>query len=75
MTVDHVVPKRLGGSDDWDNLACACEQCNNKKGNRTPEEAGMRLRRAPKRPTYLTFMRQQVRQEDEIWKKYLFYSN
>jgi 5-methylcytosine-specific restriction endonuclease McrA len=72
MTVDHVIPRLHGGGDQWENLVCACDKCNNKKGNRTPEEAGMRLRSRPRRPSNLTFIRQLVSKGDEVWKKYLF---
>ncbi|HEY7814653.1 MAG TPA: HNH endonuclease [Nakamurella sp.] len=47
-TVDHVVPQSRGGSGHWDNLVCACRACNNRKADRTPLEAGMRLRWAPR---------------------------
>lgn len=47
-TVDHVVPRSRGGSGHWDNLVCACRVCNNRKADRTPLEAGMRLRWAPR---------------------------
>jgi 5-methylcytosine-specific restriction endonuclease McrA len=40
VTIDHVTPRVRGGEDTWENLVCACVRCNNKKGNRTPEEAG-----------------------------------
>lgn len=50
MTIDHVFPKSRGGRDTWENLVAACVKCNNKKGNRTPEEAQMRLMRKPFRP-------------------------
>jgi 5-methylcytosine-specific restriction endonuclease McrA len=72
MTVDHVIPKLRRGGDNWENLVCACDKCNNKKGNRLPEEAGMRLRSKPRRPSNLTFIRQLVTKGDEVWKKYLF---
>lgn len=72
MTVDHVIPKLRGGDDKWENLVCACDRCNNKKGNRTPEEAGMKLRNRPRRPSHLTFIRQSLGKGDEVWKKYLF---
>ncbi len=72
MTVDHVIPKLRGGGDTWENLVCACERCNNKKGNRTPEEAGLPLINRPRKPSHLTFIRQLVRKGDEVWKKYLF---
>lgn len=37
-TIEHMLPKSLGGSDDWDNLAMACNKCNNKRGNVPVEE-------------------------------------
>lgn len=72
MTVDHVVPRQHGGRDVWENLVCACDRCNNKKGGRKLEEAGMTLIRQPTKPTYLTFMRQLTRKSDQAWQKYLF---
>jgi 5-methylcytosine-specific restriction endonuclease McrA len=72
MTVDHVIPRLRGGGDNWENLVCACDRCNNKKGDRTPEQAGMRLLRRPRRPSHLAFIRQLVNKGDEVWKKYLF---
>jgi len=56
LTIDHVIPKDRGGGSDWDNLVCCCTKCNNIKGNRTPEEAGMRLRRRPRRPKYIPYI-------------------
>lgn len=72
LTIDHVVPKLRGGTDSWENLVCACDRCNNRKGDRTPEQAGMKLLREPIRPNPLTFMRQLTRRGDEVWRKYLF---
>ncbi len=43
-SMDHVVPQSLGGPSTWDNLVNACRRCNEKKANRTPEQAGMPLR-------------------------------
>ena len=40
-TVDHILPRSRGGGSTWGNLCTACHKCNNKKGNKTPEEAGM----------------------------------
>jgi len=50
LTIDHVIPSSRGGGDDWCNLVCCCSHCNAKKGNRTPEESGMRLLKRPKAP-------------------------
>ncbi|MCS7191849.1 MAG: HNH endonuclease [Armatimonadetes bacterium] len=56
LTIDHVIPKDRGGKTDWDNLVACCTRCNSKKGNRTPEEAGMILRKRPRKPAYLPYM-------------------
>lgn len=50
LTCDHVVPRSKGGGSSWENLVTACGPCNRKKGNRTPEQARMRLRKPPERP-------------------------
>ncbi|HKQ60895.1 MAG TPA: HNH endonuclease [Candidatus Polarisedimenticolaceae bacterium] len=50
LNLDHVVPLSKGGSSTWDNVVCACIRCNTRKGSRTPEEASMRLIRAPRKP-------------------------
>jgi len=50
LTVDHVVPRRLGGTHAWDNLVAACPACNHRKGGRTIEQAHMRLLRNPAEP-------------------------
>jgi len=49
-TIDHIKPRALGGKNTWTNTACACMRCNTRKGSRTPEQAGMRLRWEPKTP-------------------------
>ncbi len=51
---------------------CACVICNNRKGDRTPEEALMPLRRKPMRPNHVTFIRHFVGTLNERWKPYLF---
>ncbi len=75
LTLDHVVPRSRGGHSSWDNLVACCYRCNNAKGDRTPEEAGLRLVRRP-RPFTLHTSRQLMRMighQDEKWRKYLFY--
>jgi 5-methylcytosine-specific restriction endonuclease McrA len=53
LTYDHVVPRSLGGKTDWQNIVTCCIACNRRKGGRTPEQAGMRLLRHPRRPEKL----------------------
>lgn len=50
-TVDHVMPRSLGGGDTWLNTVASCAPDNHRKADRTPEEAGMRLLRRPFEPT------------------------
>lgn len=50
FSVDHIMPISRGGKNTWGNTACACRVCNQRKGNRTPHEAGMKLRWEPKIP-------------------------
>lgn len=47
FTFDHVLPKWRGGLSEWNNIVVACFKCNNRKGGKTPREAGLRLIRAP----------------------------
>jgi len=51
MTIDHVLPKRLGGQHSWTNLVTACPSCNHQKGGRTLHDSGMHLLRMPKEPS------------------------
>lgn len=75
LTLDHVVPRSRAGETTWENLVACCHPCNNRKGSRTPEEAGMKLARAP-RPFSLHTSRHLMRllaKSDNQWQKYLFY--
>ena len=50
LTLDHVIPKSRGGGKGWLNMVAACNSCNQKKGNKTPTEAGMELISIPYTP-------------------------
>ncbi len=50
LTIDHVIPRRLGGPHTWQNLVAACSACNRRKGGKSPSEANMKLRRQPFEP-------------------------
>lgn len=51
LTIDHVIPRHRGGPHTWQNLVAACASCNRQKGGRSPQEAGMNLRRQPFEPS------------------------
>lgn len=71
LTLDHVVPKSRGGKTSWTNLTTACRRCNTKKGNLTPEEAGMPLQIRPFRPTFVMFLREFDGSSETKWHPYL----
>jgi hypothetical protein len=56
-TVDHVIPRCQGGTTTWSNLVASCLPCNQIKGGRTPEQAGMRLLRPARSPRSLLLER------------------
>jgi len=51
LTIDHVIPRSRGGRNTWTNLVACCQKCNLKKGDKTPEEAGMKLIFKPYEPS------------------------
>ena len=55
LTIDHVVPKAQGGTSCFDNCVASCKPCNNNKNDRTPKQAGLRLKRKPHHPTIVEF--------------------
>jgi hypothetical protein len=56
-TIDHIVPVCQGGRTSWQNLVACCLPCNQSKGGRTPEQAGMVLKKVPEAPRAHLFKR------------------
>jgi len=74
LTIDHVVPKRLGGPSTWENLVACCRRCNAKKGDKALQHSGMRLKREPRRPRYVPYIslaKYVAGQKNEVWRTYL----
>ncbi|MFT2008833.1 HNH endonuclease [Pontibacter sp. 13R65] len=71
LTLDHLVPRSRGGETNWQNLVTACMRCNTRKGNRTPEEAGLKLLSKPKRPSLLSFLQLHLDTHNQDWRHYL----
>ncbi len=73
LTLDHVKPIVQGGEKTWENIVTACMDCNQSKGGRTPQQAGMKLLKKPTVPQWLPTV--QVRlsyaQAPSSWKIYL----
>ncbi len=71
-TVDHVIPRRLGGTHAWENLVTACSSCNHRKGGRTLAHANMRLLRTPKAPpASATYIFGRYLANNEEWVHYI----
>ena len=71
LTVDHVVPRSRGGVSSWENCVLACVECNKVKADRSPEKAGLKLRRMPKKPTWKALVQVPARDRRESWDKFL----
>lgn len=56
LSRDHIKPISRGGEDTWNNVVSACKRCNNLKGNRTPEQAGLQLLAVPFTPTHAEYV-------------------
>jgi len=56
LTLDHVVPRVLGGKTSWTNIVAACEKCNHDKDCLTLEQAGLKLRKKPVKPLWSTIV-------------------
>jgi|TARA_R110002096_G_scaffold143116_2_gene298740 5-methylcytosine-specific restriction endonuclease McrA len=70
LTLDHVMPKSRGGENIWTNLVASCKKCNQKKGNKTPEEADMKLIKKPVKPS--NSILRHTSEIDPIWGIYLW---
>lgn len=57
LTIEHIVPSSRGGQTSWTNCVAACKKCNGRKADRTPEEAGMPLRKEPRKPNWKVQLR------------------
>ena len=57
LTIDHVMPASKGGKTTFENCVAACKTCNGRKGNKSPSEIHMYLRKQPVQPTIAEFTR------------------
>ena len=76
LTYDHVLPRSRGGRTTWENIVMACYPCNERKADRTPEQAGMKLRKQPVKPAYLPVvtMRFSLTNIPDAWASYVYWN-
>jgi len=72
LSLDHVVPRSQGGQTTWDNIVCACLNCNVRKGGRTPKQAHMSLIRKPEKPKRSPLLKLKLTHKKyQSWKTFL----
>jgi len=72
LSLDHVIPRSQGGQSTWENVVCACVNCNVKKGGRTPKQAHLSLVRRPERPKRSPVLNQKMTlTKYQSWKTFL----
>jgi 5-methylcytosine-specific restriction endonuclease McrA len=76
LTYDHVIPRSQGGKTTWTNIATACAECNGRKAGRTPEQAGMKLRKKPVQPVDLPAIVLSLSKESvpDAWRDFLYWT-
>lgn len=67
LTIEHVLPRSRGGPTTWENCVAACEDCNARKADRTPKEAGMKLNTVPTKPEWRSRLRPPKGQPRASW--------
>ncbi len=72
LQIEHVLPRAQGGTTCWENIVTSCMDCNQKKANRTPEQAGMKLLSKPCKPTYVMQVKARIdyKQMPKEWAQY-----
>jgi 5-methylcytosine-specific restriction endonuclease McrA len=70
LTIEHVIPRAQGGTSTWENCVLACVECNRKKADRTPKQAGMKLLKTPKKP-HVRFFRYDTLRPVKSWEAFL----
>lgn len=71
LTIDHVLPRSRGGKSAWENCVLACLACNARKANRLPQEAGLRLLRAPAKPRWSPSLTLALGTVRESWEQFV----
>lgn len=76
LTFDHVLPRAQGGKTSWENITTACQSCNSRKANRTPDQAKMPLLQKPFKPTRINELEFSLSRKSvpDAWRDYLYWT-
>jgi 5-methylcytosine-specific restriction endonuclease McrA len=69
--IDHVKPRSKGGTNSWDNMVVCTKDINRMKADRTPEQAGLKLIRKPKKPDSGRLLVDPKVKIPESWSKFI----
>lgn len=73
LSIDHIIPRHQGGTNNWKNCVAACKSCNTYKANRTPEEAGLTLLSQPRVPRYTAkYELKEIKYKHPEWDNYIY---
>ena len=77
LTYDHVLPRAKGGTTCWENIVTSCIPCNLKKGDKTPQQVGLKLKKKPTRPDWVPIFTITVSRKTmpEAWRDFCFWLN
>lgn len=70
-TIDHVVPRAKGGKTDYLNCVACCKECNNTKGDKTIESVGFKLRKIPRKPSFISLYKYYIKNSPQEWADYI----
>jgi 5-methylcytosine-specific restriction endonuclease McrA len=71
LTIEHILPRSKGGVSSWENCVLACVPCNKRKADRTPEQADMKLRTVPRKPSWKALAHVSPRDRRVSWEQFL----
>ncbi len=76
LTYDHVRPRAQGGKTTWDNIVSSCVPCNMKKGDRMPEQVGMKLKKKPIQPRWVPALTLNISRTSapQAWQDFLYWN-
>jgi len=71
LSIDHVLPRSRGGRSSWENCVLSCMECNRRKANRLPDEAGLKLQRRPVKPRWSPLIEIPVARVRQSWERFV----
>jgi 5-methylcytosine-specific restriction endonuclease McrA len=71
LTVDHVLPRAMGGRSTWRNCVLACLHCNRRKASRTLADSGLHLALRPREPHWSPCLSIPIAKRKASWEQFV----